>query len=64
MEEVRHADAAPAERRRAPQARTAKEIDSSARLSKMPAQLLREDSIHLTRRANYGKAVMLARSVE
>jgi hypothetical protein len=41
MEEIRHADAAPAERRRAPQARTAEEIDPSARLSQMSAQLLR-----------------------
>jgi hypothetical protein len=48
MEEVRHADPAPAERRRTPQARTAKEIDSSARLAQTSAQLLRKDSIHLT----------------
>jgi len=41
MEEVRHADAVPAERCGAAQARTAEEIDPSARLSQMSAQLLR-----------------------
>jgi hypothetical protein len=64
MQEVRHADPGPAERRRTPQARTAKEIDSSARLAQTSAQLLRKDSIHLTGGANCRKAVTLARSVE
>jgi hypothetical protein len=64
MVDARHADAVPAERRRAPQARTAEEIDASARLSQMPAQLLRNDRIELPRGANGGKAVTLAGSVE
>ena len=64
MEEVRHADAAPAERGRAPQAPTAKEIDSSARLSQMSAQLLCKDRIEPLRSAIGCKAVVLARRVE
>jgi hypothetical protein len=41
MEDVRHADAVPTERCGASQARTTKEIDASARLSEVSAQLLR-----------------------
>ena len=60
----RHADSVRAERRRAVQARTAEEIDASARLSQMPAQLLRENGIRLSC-ASYGcRAVVLARGVE
>ena len=64
MEEIRHADAAPAERRRAPQARTAKEIDSSARLSQMSAQLLREDRVEPLGASDGCRAVVLARGIE
>jgi hypothetical protein len=64
MEDVVYADAMPAERRRAPQARTAKEIDSSARLSQMSAQLLRKDSIEPPGSADGRGAVVLARCAE
>jgi hypothetical protein len=64
MKEARHADAAPAERRRAPQARTAKEIDISARLSQMPAQLLRYYRGRAPRARDGCRAVVLARRVE
>jgi hypothetical protein len=64
MEEVRHADAVAAERRRAPQARTAKEIDSSARLSEMSAQLLRNDRIEPPCGVEGCRAVVLVCLVE
>jgi hypothetical protein len=64
MVEVRHADAEPAERRCAPQARTAKEIDPSAGLSQMSAQLLRHDRIKPLRSAGDCRAVVLIRRVE
>jgi len=64
MEEIRHADAVSAERRRAPQAGTAKEIDSTARLSHMSAQLLRQDRIEPFRSADTCRVVVLARRVE
>jgi len=64
MVEVRHADADPAERRRAVQARTAKEIDASARLSEMSAELLCKDRIGPSRSADGCRAVVLARGVE
>jgi hypothetical protein len=64
MEDVRYADAAPAERRRAPQARTTEEVNPSARLSQMPAQLLRKDRIEPPSDAERCRAVVLARRVE
>jgi hypothetical protein len=64
MEEVRHADATLAESRRAPQARTTKEIDSSARLSQMSAQLLCKNRIGPPRSADGSRAVVLARRIE
>src|SRR6516164_9535755 len=64
MEEVWHADAVPAERRRAPQTRTAKEINSSARLSQMSAQLLSKYRTEPPRSAHSCSAVVLARGVE
>ena len=62
MVDARHADAVPAERRRAAQAPIAKEIDASARLSKMSAELLRKDRIGPSRSAD--GAVVLARGVD
>jgi hypothetical protein len=64
MVEAGHADAAPAERRRAVQARTAEEIDASARLSQMSAQLLRNDRIEPPRSADGCRVVLLPRGVE
>jgi len=64
MVEVRHADADPAERRRAVQARTAKEIDASARLSEMSAELLRKNSIRPPRASDGCRAVVLACGIE
>ena len=64
MVDARHADAPPAERRRAVQARTAKEIDASARLSEMSAELLCKDRIGPSRSADGCRAVVLARGVE
>jgi hypothetical protein len=63
MVEVRHADADPAERRGAPQASTAEQIDSAARLPQMSAQLLRKDSIEPPG-AESCRAVVLARRIE
>ena len=62
--EVRHADSVPAQRRRAPQARTAEEIDAAARLSQMSAQLLRNDRIEPPDGAEGCRAVLMARGVE
>jgi hypothetical protein len=60
----RHADAAPAERCRAVQARTAEEIDAPGRLSQMPAQLLRKNSIDPPGGAEGRSAVVLACGIE
>jgi hypothetical protein len=64
MEEIGYADAEPAEWRRTPQARTAEEIDPSARLPQMSAQLLRKGRTEPPRSADDCGAVVLARCVE
>jgi hypothetical protein len=63
MEKVRHADADPAKRRRAPQARTAEEIDSSAGLSQMSAQL-RKNGIEPPSNTDHRSTIVLARRVK
>jgi hypothetical protein len=52
MEQVPHADTVPTQPRRTPQPATAKEIYPSARLSHMPAQLLRNNRIEHPRLAD------------
>ena len=64
MEDVRHADAVSTERRGAMQSRTTEEVDASARLSQMPAQLLRKDRIEPPGGAEGRSAVVLARGVK
>ena len=64
MVEAGHADAAPAERRCALQARTAEEIDPSAGLSQMSAQLLRDDRTQPLCSGSGRTAVALVRRIE